>query len=711
MINPFMKVKLVVGKMVAVGLLFGASVAQSATYTWDAGGGATTTWSEPTNWVGDSVPTFAATDTFDLSTIALSANGTSTVSSNQTLGIIKIAGSSNGTFTWTLNRTSTEVLTLDNGASASQINVLTTTVDGGPTNVISVPIAITGNLSIDNQARNKALALSGGISSAATSGIQTITTTGNAGFGGTISFSGGLSDGVSGGKIALVMNNTNCVVTLGTANSFTGGTTLTAGQVRVVTGSFGADGSALTINGNITLRNVSAASTLNLGTLNLSSDFLASGSNGDIVIAGATAVNLGNATRTITGGTGNADLDSNQIQFSGSGQTINNGTLRILGGTGATAAAPTAFQFNSVVTFNNANLEIGGNSTTRFTVANAFGTTPGSLPNVVVNTNGALNLSSRALGTGTGSFDLTIASLAGSGNVTNSSGTAGTAVLSLAGSTSTTFSGVIRDGGYNSTTLGKIALTKSGSATQTLNGTNTYSGATSITAGTLVIAGTGSINNTSGVALNGATAALRYNSSTNLTQTLTWTQGRLEGTNWGGSLGGLTVGTNQILSPGNSPGTAATSSQTWAGGGTYVWELNNATGTAGTDPGWDLITGTGALTITATSGSKFNINITSLTLGNVAGDAANFSSATNYNWLLADFTGAITFDAAAFALNTSGFSNAFTGTFDIARGDAVGIGGDASQLYITYTIPEPSTAILVSLVLTAAVIFRRRARI
>ena len=275
------------------------------------------------------------------------------------------------------------------------------------------------------------------------------------------------------------------------------------------------------------------------------------------------------------------------------------------------------------------------------------------------------------------------------GAVTLSSGTiSGDSIL-----TGTSYS--LTDSGTISAVLtGSVPLTKSGAGTAILSAANTYTGATTVNQGTLAINGSGSINN-SAVTINGGT--LRYNSSVNYTNTLTFTAGTVGGTNLNGSLGGLTIGTGKTLSPGNSPGTAATTSQTWAGGGSIAWEINDAIGAAGSDPGWDLLTGTGTLTISANSGSKFNIDVTSLTLLNVAGDAANFIPLANYNWKIADFSTEITtFDATAFNVNTTGFSNDFTGgTFGVARGDSVS-GGDNTQVYVTY-VPEPATMALLGL--------------
>ena len=262
------------------------------------------------------------------------------------------------------------------------------------------------------------------------------------------------------------------------------------------------------------------------------------------------------------------------------------------------------------------------------------------------------------------------------------------------------YSGVIANGATGMT------LTKTGAGTQTLtNATNLYTGATNVNVGTLSIDGTGTINTSSGVTINGGT--FRYNSSTNLSPSVTFTSGTVAGTNWNGTLAGMTVGTGQTISPGNSPGTATTGSQTWTTGGSYLWEINNGTGTAGSDPGWDLLSGTGTLDITATSVSPFNILVTSLTLANAGGLATNFSDLNSYYWLIADFATINGFDATDFNINTSAFTNPFTGTFNVSLGGVGVAPGDDSQIYLTYTaIPEPSAALLGGLGLLA--LLRRR---
>src|SRR6185295_5828219 len=89
--------------------------------------------------------------------------------------------------------------------------------------------------------------------------------------------------------------------------------------------------------------------------------------------------------------------------------------------------------------------------------------------------------------------------------------------------------------------------------------------------------------------------------------------------------------------------------------------------TEGADPGWDLINVTGGLTINANSGNKFNIDITSLTLADAAGNVHDFDNTQSYTWrILKTTTGITGFDPAAFNLNTGNFSNPLgTGVFKL----------------------------------------------
>jgi autotransporter-associated beta strand protein len=244
--------------------------------------------------------------------------------------------------------------------------------------------------------------------------------------------------------------------------------------------------------------------------------------------------------------------------------------------------------------------------------------------------------------------------------------------------TSTTFAGSITNGSGG----GTMGIEKVGTGTLTLTGNSIYTRDTIINGGTLRV--DGSLGDTA-VAVNAS--------------------GTLAGS--GSIAGSVTVNSGGTISAGNSPGTLTTGSQIWEGGGINLWEINDATGTAGEDSGWDLLSITGSLVINADSASKFTIRITSLSLTNEAGDAANFDPNQNYAFLMVDSTSEIdTFDPSAFLVDTSAFSNSFTGFWSVTRGDTVG--GDNTQLYITYTIPEPSMPMLMGLAGGITLLRRKR---
>jgi autotransporter-associated beta strand protein len=506
-------------------------------------------------------------------------------------------------------------------------------------------------------------------------------------------------------------------VTLGAANN--NGTLKIVGSsdLTMTSGTLAFSGTGNTGAGGI-LKTGGGTSTLSGGSINLSAV-----GQGDIRVDGATDVlniamplTFNAATRLLKSGAGTLILSGSNTYSTTDARNrffINGGTLEIGGNAtlndtlGQLYLAPGAsFKYNSgsltssvgtaingsgSVAVNAGTLTLSGVNTYTGTTTVSGGTlTLGNATNTIANTSpvfvsgGTLNMANSDT---VGLVSLSSGTISGAGTLTGSAY-------------------ALTNSGNVSANLGSSAasLTKTGAGTATLTGTNSYTGATTISDGTLVIAGAGSINASSGVTLNGG--ALRYNSSVAYSGTLTFTSGTLGGTNLGGTLGDLTVGGGQSLSPGNSPGTAATTGQTWAPGGTYLWEINDATGTAGADPGWDLETGSATLTITATTEAKFHIDLTSLAIGNVAGDAANFVSTNNYNWLMADFAAITGFDATKFSVIDHFTNDTTGGTFGVALGGSGWVPGDSTQIYLTYLVPEPNAPLLCGLGLLA--LLRRR---
>lgn len=229
------------------------------------------------------------------------------------------------------------------------------------------------------------------------------------------------------------------------------------------------------------------------------------------------------------------------------------------------------------------------------------------------------------------------------------------------------FGGVIGTGSTN-----RINVVKTGANTQTLTGANTYTGSTTIEAGTLALAGAGSINSSPTITVGSAgtfdVAAVTGGYSVASGQTL------------GGSgtvVGATTVAAGGRVAPGPGIATFTMGDLTLGAGGTYDFQLFDAAGTAGS--GWDLIS---AGTVGLPALPTFTINLGSVSSsGGAAGSAVNFNNAVVASWRIiaaSAFTG--TFNAAAFTVNTAGFTNALGGgTFSVSD-----TGPDGTGLYVVF---------------------------
>lgn len=262
---------------------------------------------------------------------------------------------------------------------------------------------------------------------------------------------------------------------------------------------------------------------------------------------------------------------------------------------------------------------------------------------------------------------------------------------------------------------GSGAIIKSGAYKLALSGNNTYTGGTTITQGKLRV-DTSTALGSGNVTINGGSLAI--SGGVTIPNPISFGAG-------GGILGGdgtlggsIAIGSNVTLNPGASPGTLNfTGALTWAGTGSYNIEVFSA---AGNQPGisYDtiVVSPTGSFTITATSGSKFNLNLLSLGADGLPGSIVDFNSANSYSWQIASSTNPIAnFSAGAFSINTSGtgnFTNALNGgSFSVSLGTAPLDG--SSALFLNFTpaaVPEPATwVLLLSGLGLAATVRRRRA--
>jgi fibronectin-binding autotransporter adhesin len=277
-----------------------------------------------------------------------------------------------------------------------------------------------------------------------------------------------------------------------------------------------------------------------------------------------------------------------------------------------------------------------------------------------------------------------------------------TRTLRFAGSNTGTnaFAPQINDNGS-----GVVSVIKDGGGRWLLSGSNSFTGGLSLNAGSLEVGHAAALG-TGGAAVSGGRLELAGFSIANAV-TLSGS-GILAGI---GSVGDLVVNSGGVLAPGNSPGTITAANVTWNGNGSYRWEMNNALGTAGLDPGWDLLSATGSLTIGATAENPFTIQLTSLTAANEAGQAAGWNPDTDGQWLIAQFGSPIAgFSADVFVLDDSAFVGMGGGrSFSLALGSSVE-GGTASQLYVVYAVPEPATVILAGMGIAAMAWVARRRR-
>lgn len=459
---------------------------------------------------------------------------------------------------------------------------------------------------------------------------------------------------------------------------FQGGFALNAGTL-LIGNKTSMGGGGVTVIGNAILSSSTDLTGANAVTNNVSlgSNFSVGGSN-DLELSGTISQSSGARIVTVAN---DATTTLSGVANSYTGATILSGATTVLevaklanGGTNSSIGASSNAAANLRLADGNTLRYIGsGDSTDRLFTMNG--------------TNAVLEAS------GSGAVQFT--NTAGISHA--SSGPARHLVLTGTNTGDNTFSGALANNG-----VGVFSLSKTGAGTWVLGGNNTYTGTTAVNLGTLVLSG--NMSNSSTVTVSGG-GEFRYNSATARTGTVS-----LNGS--GNSSRAVLSGTGAInvaitlddlgdtLSPGNSPGIQTFGvSQSWDSF-TYVWETNNFTGTtAGTD--FDQIGITGGLTLNGSG--NFQLDLHSLTAGNVAGDVPNFSEA-NTSWtILTTTTGIAGFDADNWTILDGSFTSspAWAGLWSI---DQVG-----NNLVLSYAaVPEPGTWLLAAIGLSVVSILRRR---
>ena len=633
--------------------------ASAADGTWT--GGSSVTWATTSNWLNGIVAGSASANA-DIATFnsATYLSQPTAVNSYFLGGLV--FGSSNGGTTIT---TGTGNNRLNIGSSGIQMNSGTGAMNIGAPGVGTQGVNMAANQSWANNSSSLLTVNRAAVDDAAAAGTYTLTINGS-GSGG-VTMANGFSDIGSNPDatrlFALVIDSTGGNTTISGASTYTGGTTLTRGNLllgnnaSLGTGAVALNGgkiSSFSTGAQVPTNNIAIGGNVSLGD---------AVNDGKLTFSGT--IGLGGAIRTLT-------TDSS-VEFSG---VVSNGGITKQGASTLTFLGSSANTYTGTTTVNHGTLVL---AKTAGVNAIAGGLTIGDGTNSdTVNLGASDQIADTVvvnmIGTASGQrgnfqllgFNETIGGLSGGGQVQNASSTADSVLtLNVANATTQTSSAVLRNTGGSTT--GSLSIVKTGGGTQILGGNMTYTGVTSINEGALAV--TGSLLNTGTVLVNNG--------------------GSLSGS---GSVGAVTLASGSVLRPGDSPGILTAASSIWQAGSTYSWEIDNATGLAGTN--WDVFSVTGELNMSAlSSGAQMNLVLNSLSL-------ANFDTSSTYTWVIAkagSFTGYAgdnTNLTDLFKIETANFNgglpaNLPTGGFQVVTGTE----GSLRTLNLM-AIPEPSTGTL-----------------
>jgi fibronectin-binding autotransporter adhesin len=467
-----------------------------------------------------------------------------------------------------------------------------------------------------------------------------------------------------------VYNNPAGTMTLGT----TGNTTVKFAQTTQLTGAainIGSPGSYTAVNDNIYL---GQATTINVDTVQMLPGVVGSRSYANLYFqVGLTAPTL--TIRGTAGGTSRANWTLDAI--GGGNSSDGNATVDLT--TGVTGSSLDAM-FGTItiglqgwstaqnrVSYGSFTMGAGTLDATTIVLGSANSTGGGgggrgtlSVSNGTVRV-GTLKLADASSGNASqGTFDINGGANVYAQTIQNGVGSSSVRAINWNSGTIHNY-----DAGTSLAISGLTAFTLATTGTHTFDidsgRTATINSALSGSTGTLVKNGLGTVTLTTASAYTGATTV--SNGTFNLL----------------GSIGTLTATGGGIFSPGTGTTNITVTALNLATGGVYRVDLANMNGIAGVN--WDLVTASGAITLTSTPASKFVVKP-------VYGTAAlpGFGFLTDSAWKIADGASVVGFDPAAVTVDTAAFAPAiYGGTFSVSN-DV-----DNADLYLVFTANPDAT--------------------